>query len=162
MAADNRGSNEQRIIYGYLCQLYPTCNVIYEACLPDGTRYDCFVKEMGIVIEIDGRQHVDFIEHFHKDITGFKWQQFKDKKKDRKAEESGIKLIRIPQSECPKSKEELKAIIDSVPYPDVEYDFNSIMKSSENPALEKAREIRAKRYREQKQKGVVDRNATEK
>lgn len=162
MAADNRGSNEQRIIYGFLCQLYPSCNVIYEACLPNGTRYDCFVKEMGIVIEVDGRQHVDFIEHFHKDITGFNWQQFKDKKKDREAEESGIKLIRIPQHKCPKSKEELKALIDSVPYPDYEYDFNSIMKSSDNPLLEKAREIRAKRYREQKQKGVVDCNATKK
>lgn len=162
MAFDNRGSNEQRIIYGYLCQLYPTCNVIYEACLPDGTRYDCFVKEMGIVVELDGAQHAQFVQHFHKDITGFRWQQFKDRKKDLRAEESGIKLIRILQSECPKSKEELKAIIDSVPYPDAEYDFNSIMKSSENPVLEKAREIRAKRYREQKQKGVVDRNATEK
>lgn len=160
MSMDNRGSEEQRIIYKYLCQLYPTCNVIYEACLPDGTRYDCFVKEMGIVVETDGRQHVEFIEHFHKDVTGFKWQQFKDKKKDRKAEESGIKLIRIPQHECPKSKEELKAIIDSVPYPDIEYDFNSIMKESEKPILKKAREIRAKRYREQKQKSVVDRNAT--
>lgn len=54
MASDNRGSNEQRIIYDFLCQLYPTCEVIYEACLLDGTRYDCFVKEMGIVIELDG------------------------------------------------------------------------------------------------------------
>jgi very-short-patch-repair endonuclease len=115
---------------------------------------------MGIVIELDGKQHVEFIEHFHKDANGFRWQQFKDKKKDRKAEESGIKLIRILQSECPKSKEELKAIIDSVPYPDIEYDFNSIMKESEKPILKKAREIRAKRYREQKQKSVVDRNAT--
>ena len=107
---------------------------------------------MGIVIEVDGKQHVEFVEHFHKDITGFKWQQFKDKKKDREAEESGIKLIRIPQHKCPKTKEELKALIDSVPYPEFEYDFNSIMKSSDNPLLEKAREIRAKRYREQKTK----------
>lgn len=105
-------------------------------------------------------QHVQFVKHFHKDENGFRWQLFKDKKKEIRAEESGIKLIRILQSECPKSKEELKAIIDSVPYPDTEYDFNSIMKSPENPALEKAREIRAKRYRAQKQKSVVDRNAT--
>ena len=160
MASDNRGSNEQRIIYDFLCQLYPTCEVIYEACLSDGTRYDCFVKEMGIVIELDGVQHVQFVKHFHKDENGFRWQLFKDKKKEIRAEESGIKLIRILQSGCPKSKEELKAIIDSVPYPDTEYDFNSIMKSPENPALEKAREIRAKRYRAQKQKSVVDRNAT--
>ena len=54
MGLDNRGSEEQRIIYRFLCQLYPTCDVIYEAQLPNGTRYDCFVKQMGIVIELDG------------------------------------------------------------------------------------------------------------
>lgn len=54
MGLDNRGSEEQRIIYRFLCQLYPTCDVIYEAQLPNGTRYDCFVKQMGIVVELDG------------------------------------------------------------------------------------------------------------
>lgn len=152
MGLDNRGSEEQRIIYRFLCQLYPTCDVIYEAQLPNGTRYDCFVKQMGIVIELDGRHHAEFVKHFHKDITGFKWQQFKDKKKDREAEESGIKLIRISQNKCPKTKEELKALIDSVPYPDVEYVFSDILKTEENQHLKKAREIRQMRYREAKQK----------
>lgn len=152
MGLDNRGSEEQRIIYRFLCQLYPTCDVIYEAQLPNGTRYDCFVKQMGIVVETDGKQHTQFVKHFHKDESGFNWQKFKDKKKDAEAEESGIKLIRIPQKDCPKTKEELKALIDSVPYPDVEYVFSDILKTEEKQHLKRAREIRQMRYREAKQK----------
>lgn len=97
-------------------------------------------------------QHTQFVKHFHKDESGFNWQKFKDKKKDAEAEESGIKLVRIPQKDCPKTKEELKALIDSVPYPDVEYVFSDILKTEENQRLKKAREIRQMRYREAKQK----------
>ena len=54
MSADNRGSEEQRIIYRFLKELYPNYDVIYEATLPNGMRFDCFVKQIGVVVELDG------------------------------------------------------------------------------------------------------------
>lgn len=152
---DNRGSEEQRIIYRQLCELFPTCDVIYEAVLPNGMRFDCFVKQMGIVVELDGVQHSKFTEHFHKDENGFLKQIFKDRKKDSIAEELGIKLVRIAQKDCPKTSEELKKILDSIPYPDAEYDYESIERKQENKTNQIVKEIRAKRYLEyKKQRGV--------
>lgn len=151
---DNRGSEEQRIIYQFLKDLYPNYDIIYEAVLPNGMRFDCFVKQLGIVIELDGAQHTQFVKHFHTDYNGFIKQQIKDKFKDSLAESLGIKLIRINQSECPKTKEELKQIIDSLPYPDAVYDYNSIEKDDSNLYLDNARALRSKRYQEQKNKKV--------
>ena len=54
MSADNRGSEEQRVIYRFLKELYPHYDVIYEATLPNGMRFDCFVKQIGVVVELDG------------------------------------------------------------------------------------------------------------
>ena len=144
---DLRGSEEQRLIYTMLKQLYPSFKVIYEAVLPNNMRFDCFVKQIGLVVELDGDQHHQYVEHFHKDYNGFLRQRFKDNKKDELANELGIKIVRIKQKECPKTKEELKAIIDSVPYPDAEYDYENIEKKPDREHLDKASHIRAERYR---------------
>lgn len=151
---DNRGSEEQRIIYRFLKDLYPSYDVIYEAVLPNGMRFDCFVKQIGLVIELDGIQHNQYVEHFHGDYNGFLVQRIKDRKKDSIAESLGIKLIRINQSDCPKSSDELKTLIDSIPYPDAEYDYNSITKQKDDKYLQAAKEVRSKRYLEMKNKKV--------
>lgn len=64
-------------------------------------------------------------------------------------------MVRIAQKDCPKTSEELKKILDSVPYPDAEYDYESIERKQENKTNQIAKEIRAKRYLEyKKQRGV--------
>lgn len=150
MSADNRGSEEQRIIYRFLKELYPYYDVIYEATLPNGMRFDCFVKQIGVVIELDGKQHTQFVKHFHRDENGFLLQQLKDSKKDSIAAEMGIRLLRINQWDCPKTKEELKSLIDSIPDPGVEYDYFVLDDNRDNPINKKAKEIRHKRYLEYK------------
>ena len=144
---DLRGSEEQRIIYTLLKELYPSFKVIYEAVLHNNMRFDCFVKQIGLVVELDGNHHYEYVEHFHKDYNGFLKQKFRDNKKDELANELGIKIVRIKQKECPKTKEELKAIIDSVPYPEAEYDYENIEKKPDREYLNKASHIRAERYR---------------
>lgn len=150
MSSDNRGSEEQRIIYRFLKELYPNYDVIYEATLPNGMRFDCFVKQIGVVVELDGKQHTQFVKHFHRDENGFLLQQLKDSKKDSIAAEMGIRLLRINQWDCPKTKEELKSLIDSIPYPGVEYDYFVLDDNRDNPINKKAKEIRHKRYLEYK------------
>lgn len=150
MSADNRGSEEQRIIYRFLKELYPYYDVIYEATLPNGMRFDCFVKQIGVVVELDGAHHTKFVKHFHRDENGFLLQQLKDSKKDSIAAEMGIRLLRINQWDCPKTKEELKSLIDSIPYPGIEYDYFVLDDNRTNPINKKAKEIRHKRYLEYK------------
>lgn len=150
MSADNRGSEEQRIIYRFLKELYPNYDVIYEATLPNGMRFDCFVKQIGVVVEIDGKQHTQFVEHFHGDFNGFLSQQLKDSKKDTIAAGMGIRLLRINQWDCPKTKEELKDMIDSIPDPGIEYDYLVLDNDKPNKANEKIKEIKRKRYLEYK------------
>lgn len=150
MSADNRGSEEQRIIYRFLKELYPYYDVIYEATLPNGMRFDCFVKQIGVVVELDGAHHTKFVKYFHGDENGFLFQQLKDSKKDSIAAEMGIRLLRINQWDCPKTKEELKSLIDSIPDSGVEYDYFVLDDNRDNPINKKAKEIRHKRYLEYK------------
>ena len=104
---DLRGSEEQRIIYTLLKELYPSFKVIYEAVLPNNMRFDCFVKQIGLVVELDGDHHYEYVEHFHKDYNGFLKQRFRDNKKDELANELGIKIVRIKQKERYKEAQNL-------------------------------------------------------
>ena len=52
--ADNRGAENQRILFSYVKKIYPNLEVLYEFLLPNGMRYDIFVPALGICIEYDG------------------------------------------------------------------------------------------------------------
>ncbi|MBP6526916.1 MAG: hypothetical protein KA235_01525, partial [Prevotella sp.] len=80
-------------------------------------RYDLFVKELGIAVEIDGIQHRKYVEHFHGDFHGRVSGILADKKKNEFSVENGIKLIRIPDDDKVWDAVRLKKLIDSVPYP---------------------------------------------
>jgi very-short-patch-repair endonuclease len=56
--------------------------------------FDFFVPEKGLLIEYDGRQHFDIIEHFGGENRLTKTQQL-DKLKNKYAKEKGYKLLRI-------------------------------------------------------------------
>ena len=40
--------------------------------------FDIFIKDLGVLIEIQGRQHFEFVKHFHGSRSGF----FEQKKRD--------------------------------------------------------------------------------
>lgn len=118
---DERGSKDQRILYDWLYEIYN--NVIYEYALEEiGLRVDLYIPKLGIAVEYHGRQHYEYIEHFHKHFSDFEYAQYLDRKKESYLIEHGIKLVVIPYNQMVTSKEELKQLIDSVPYPDMEYE----------------------------------------
>lgn len=117
---DDRGSKDQRILYDWLFQLYG--NVVYEYQLKElGQRVDLYIPSLGIAVEYNGRQHYEFVEHFHKHYADFEFGQYLDRKKESYLIEHGIKLVIVPYDKMVNSVEELKELIDSVPYPDMEY-----------------------------------------
>ena len=83
MATDGRGSKLQRLIYDLLLEIYPKYTVVYEQAIHAiSMRYDLFVKELGIAVEIDGIQHRQYVEHFHRDFHGRVSGILADKKKN--------------------------------------------------------------------------------
>lgn len=66
-----------------------------------GTRlfFDFFIKELDVFIEIQGRQHLQFVKHFHGSAENFKSQKFRDNLKIIYVEENNKHLARIYDTE---------------------------------------------------------------
>ena len=155
MATDGRGSKLQRLIYDLLLEIYPKYTVVYEQAIHAiSMRYDLFVKELGIAVEIDGIQHRKYVEHFHGDFHGRVSGILADKKKNEFSVENGIKLIRIPDDDKVWDAIRLKKLIDSVPYPTATYCSNLLdgRPPSEERRLQKDREKRQEQYRRNKER----------
>lgn len=61
--------------------------------------YDIEITNKKILIEVQGKQHYEFVEIFHGTIENFEYQQYKDKYKRDFAEQSGYQLIYIDYDE---------------------------------------------------------------
>jgi hypothetical protein len=67
--------------YNLLKELFPYNVILKEHYVNyKGNRlfFDFYIKDLGILFEIQGRQHKEFVEHFHQDRAGF----FESKKRD--------------------------------------------------------------------------------
>ncbi|MGL4873119.1 MAG: hypothetical protein ACRC30_00500 [Clostridium sp.] len=61
--------------------------------------YDIEIVNKKILIEIQGEQHSNFIEHFHRTIENFEYQKLKDNHKKRWAEDNGYRIVYIYYNE---------------------------------------------------------------
>lgn len=119
---DGRGSHLQRDIFALCQDIYPKYDIVYEYPIGDlGQRIDIFIPHLGIALEIDGKQHFEFTRFFHKDETSWYSSIRLDEQKEKYLEEKGVKLVRIPFDTKIKTSSELKELIDSIEYPDVDY-----------------------------------------
>jgi hypothetical protein len=57
---------------------------------------DCFCAELGIGIEYNGKQHYEYVPHFHTSKDAFYNIKYRDQIKKRLCEENGINLIIVP------------------------------------------------------------------
>lgn len=143
--ADGRGSEPQRHLFKLAQKLYKNYQVIYEQYIPElGQRFDIFIIDLGIAIEYDGRQHYEFIEHFHKDINGYINAKKLDSEKEKFSVRNGIKIVRLEGDVSQVNSNDLKKRISEVGYPESEYDSNIFAK--QDRILAEAREYRKKRY----------------
>lgn len=172
---DGRGSKPQRQLYNWLVELYPSLEVIYEQPLYElGQRIDLYIPNLGIAVEYNGEAHHHLISHFHKSIEDFKYGLELDRKKREYLYLSGIKCVDIDYNKMVKSKEELKELIESIPYPENIHfkplpsnekalDFknkateerkkkSSAYKVTENEELRKERLLKEKQFRQERYK----------
>ena len=57
---------------------------------------DLYCEDLKLAFEYDGAQHRMYVKRFHRTQQGFQQQQERDRWKDSKCKEVGIKLVRIP------------------------------------------------------------------
>lgn len=88
-------SNE---VYSILKKVFPN-NVILEEYYVKykGTRlfFDFYLKDLDCLIEVQGRQHTQFIKHFHGDKDGYIKSKYRDNLKLEYAQEKNTSLVRI-------------------------------------------------------------------
>lgn len=68
---------------------------------------DFFIPQYLIAVEVHGRQHDVFVEHYHKDENGWRTHRMRDKVKEEWAEVNNITYIVIRENDMPKDKQEL-------------------------------------------------------
>lgn len=61
----------------------------------DGNKYffDFFIKELNVLIETHGDQHLKFTKHYHGTVVGFNRQKIRDKAKEIYAKENNFTLV---------------------------------------------------------------------
>jgi hypothetical protein len=57
---------------------------------------DCFNAELKIACEYNGRQHYEFLKHFHTNVSAFHKQQTHDKKTRELCIKNGVFLLEVP------------------------------------------------------------------
>jgi hypothetical protein len=85
-----------------LARLFPLERRLEEVHLPGGfgaLYADFYLPALGLVVEVQGPQHDDFIPHFHGDITGYWRSQSRDDRKRQWCERNNLRLIELPHDE---------------------------------------------------------------
>jgi hypothetical protein len=61
--------------------------------------FDFYVKELGVYVEVQGRQHTEFVKHFHGTREAFVAQKYRDNLKIQYVQEHDKCLIRFNYDE---------------------------------------------------------------
>ena len=86
-------SKKQELIYNVLSEMYPFYRIEEEFHIGERLRLDIFVPDLGLAVEYHGRQHYEFVPHFHITENAFEEAKRRDKRKREICEELGIVLI---------------------------------------------------------------------
>lgn len=89
-------------VYDMLREVFPHNVLIKEHYIKyKGTKlfFDFYIKDLGILIEVQGQQHQRFIKHFHVNKRGFVAQKERDNLKIEYTQEKKIAFVRIYYNE---------------------------------------------------------------
>lgn len=102
-----------------LCkEAFPSMSIKEEMTVDvDGTKLfvDLYIKELGVVIECHGKQHYEYVPHFHGDKSGFEASKTRDNNKKELLIDSGYTYLELNDKTIPDTPKELcKIIIDKI------------------------------------------------
>jgi hypothetical protein len=61
--------------------------------------FDFYIKEIGVFVEVQGRQHTQFVKHFHGTIENFRGQKYRDNLKIEYVQKENLCLVYINYNE---------------------------------------------------------------
>jgi very-short-patch-repair endonuclease len=77
--------------------------------------FDFYIKDLGILVEVQGRQHTDYVHHFHGDKESFRKQKVRDNLKVQYIQENeGLSLVRFYHDEKLTDKKIYNKILKSI------------------------------------------------
>lgn len=82
-----------------LKELYPKDVILEEVYLPDGFYLDFFIPSRKLAIEVQGRQHEEFVPHFHGSKADFIKAKTRDAKKQQWCDINDIELKTVKTAE---------------------------------------------------------------
>jgi len=103
-------SKQSFSIYELLIESFKYCTVLKEYYINyKGQQlfFDFYLKEYNLLFEIQGRQHSEYIEHFHGDKQGFISSKKRDNLKVQYCEENNFTLITINYDEKIETEQDL-------------------------------------------------------
>lgn len=91
----NKGqlSRGQAALTAMMRKLLPNEKIVTEEPLPERLRLDVYCPSYNLAAEYHGRQHFQYVQHFHGDKDGFFASQKRDERKAELCEEMGIALV---------------------------------------------------------------------
>ena len=84
--------------YGFLREIFPHNIITKEYYVNyNSTRlfFDFYIKDLALLVEVQGRQHDGFVKHFHTDREGFLASKARDNLKKEYIEHRNFVLIEI-------------------------------------------------------------------
>ena len=91
-------SNFSDKMFDCLKKSFPYFRIVKEFYVNvDSNKYffDFYVKELNILIECHGEQHLKFVKHYHGDMVGFNRQKNRDLAKEIYASENNYTLVKF-------------------------------------------------------------------
>jgi hypothetical protein len=113
MESDGRPRSDLHLeVREILRELFPCIKILEEVPLPGsyGLFADFFLPQIKLIVEAHGRQHYEYVYHFHQDEAGFAKAKKRDKNKIAWCEINGISFVACSYKE---SKDEWKKHISS-------------------------------------------------
>jgi len=89
-------------VYDEIRKIFPLNTIKKEHYVKfKGTKlfFDFFMKDLNVLIEVQGEQHSRFVRHFHNTRKGYLKSKYRDNLKIEYAQENGIALVRIYHDE---------------------------------------------------------------
>lgn len=109
-------SKQSDKVYGLLREIFPQGYIKTEHYVRfKGKRlfFDFFLPQYKMLIEVQGRQHYEFVKHFHSDIDGFKDNKKRDNLKIDYASVNDMCFIIVDYNENINKHELLKKMIEA-------------------------------------------------
>jgi very-short-patch-repair endonuclease len=94
-------------MFVYLKLMFPNYRIVKQFYVNVENRkyfFDFYIKELNVLIECHGEQHLKFVKHFHGDMVGFNRHKARDATKEAYAFENNYTLVKFFYNEAEKIK----------------------------------------------------------